>query len=134
MHTLMSFLGCIGTLMKGSGMETILATTFGSIKSLLNGKAWPQALRAFRMLTAALLSNFLSGGPRSSEEIDDFLHTKKQFPTGKLWVECLIMPTFIAHRFLRSEREGDVLLREKCLRGQSNENINFTFLAVSDSF
>ena len=83
MHTLMSFLGCIGTLMKGSGIETILSTTFGSIKSLLNGKAWPQALRAFRMLTAALLNNFLSGGPRSSEDINDFLLTKKLFSTGK---------------------------------------------------
>ena len=58
MHTLMSFLGCIGFLMKGSGMETILATTFGSIKGILNGKSWPQALRAYRMLTAALIIIF----------------------------------------------------------------------------
>lgn len=116
MHTLMSFLGCIGFLMKGSGMETILATTFGSLKSIINGKAWPQTLRAYRMLTAALLNNFLTDGTKSSVDIDTYLESDLQYPTRKLWLECLIKPTFIAHRFLRSEREGDILLREQCLR------------------
>ena len=116
MHTMMSFLGCIGSLMKASGMETVLATTFGSIKGIMNGKSWPQALRAYRMLTAALLDNFLNDGPKTSEEIEDYLETDQQYPTRKLWINCLIKPTFIAHRFLRAEREGDLLLREKCLR------------------
>ena len=116
MHTLMSFLGCIGTLMKGSGMETILSAAFGSLKSIINGKSWPQALRAYRMLTAALLNDFLTDGTKSSEEIDAYLETNQQCPTKKLWVDCLIKPTFIAHQFLRAEREGDVLLREKCLK------------------
>ena len=116
MHTLMSFLGCIGNLMKASGMETILTTTFGSIKGIMNGKTWPQALRAYRMLTAALLNNFLCNGPKTSEEIYAYLETEEDNPTKKLWVDCLIKPTLIAHRFIRSEREGDVLLREKCLK------------------
>ena len=116
MHTLMSFLGCIGTLMKGSRIETILGTTFGSVKGILNGKAWPQALRAYRMLAAALLNNFLSEGEKSSEDIDNYLKTEDIYPTRKLWVDCLIKPTFIAHQFIRAEREGDILLREKCLK------------------
>ena len=77
MHTLMSFLGCIGNLMKGSGIETILAAAFGSIKGIMNGESWPLALRAYRMLTAALLNNFLCDGSKTSKEIDNYLETVK---------------------------------------------------------
>ena len=83
MHTLMSFLGCIGNLMKGSGIETILAAAFGSIKGIMNGKSWPLALRAYRMLTAALLNNFLCDGSKTSEEIDNYLETEHQNPIKK---------------------------------------------------
>ena len=55
MHTLISFLGCIGFLMKGSGMEQLLAVAFGAIANILNGKSWTNALRAYRMLMAVLL-------------------------------------------------------------------------------
>ena len=39
MHTLMSFLGCIGTLMKASGLEVLISAAFDSISSIINGKA-----------------------------------------------------------------------------------------------
>ena len=47
--------------------------------------------------------------------IQAFLDQASKHPTSKLWVSCLIRPTLIAHRFVRAEREGDLLLREKCL-------------------
>ena len=115
MHTLMSCLGCIGTLMKGSGLEVILRVAFGSLKSILSGKAWPQALRAYRMLSAALMHGFLSQEPRSYEDIERYLNQVSGNPTGKLWVDCLIKPTLIAHIFVQAECEGNLLLREKCL-------------------
>ncbi len=115
MHTIMSFLGCIGTLMHSSGIEVILAASFGSLKSIMSGKAWPQALRAYRMLTGALLQDFLSEGQQSYEDIQTYLEQASKHPTGKLWVNCLIKPTLIAHRFIRAEREGNLLLREKCI-------------------
>ena len=68
------------------------------------------------MLAAALLNNFLSEGEKSSEDIDNYLKTENIYPNRKLWVDCLIKPTFIAHQFIRAEREGDILLREKCLK------------------
>ena len=55
MHTLMSFLGAIGHLMKGSDLEEILGAAFSGINSMLNGKVWPKAMRGFRMVTTALL-------------------------------------------------------------------------------
>ena len=115
MHTLMSCLGCIGTLMKASGMEKVLSSTFGCLTSIMNGKAWPQALRAWRMLTWALLSDFLKEGPKSSAEINVYLEKAREHPTGKLWVDCLIRPTMIAHHFLRGECESDLLLHEHSL-------------------
>lgn len=71
MHTLMSFLGCIGNLMKVSGGEVrvLMKSTFGCLTSILNGKSWPQGLRAFRILTAAFLDEFLDKDSKSYAEI-----------------------------------------------------------------
>ena len=44
MHTLMSFLGCVDTLMKGTGLEEILGVAFKGIPNILNGKSRPKAL------------------------------------------------------------------------------------------
>lgn len=96
-------------------METVLSSTFGCLTSILNGKAWPQALRAYRMITAALVHDYLKDGPKSYEEIEAHLEDYRKHPTGRLWVDCLIKPTLIALRFMRAEREGDLLLREHCL-------------------
>ena len=60
MHTLMSFLGCIGTLMKSSGVEVLMSAAFGCITSIINGKAWTNALRAYRLIIAVLLQSFYS--------------------------------------------------------------------------
>ena len=56
MHTLMSFLSCIGTLMKASGIEVLISVAFGSIISIDNGTAWPTTLHAYRLITAVLLA------------------------------------------------------------------------------
>ncbi len=50
MHTLMSFIGCVGNLMKGTGLEEILNSPFSGVASMLNGKAWTMAVRGFRNL------------------------------------------------------------------------------------
>ena len=55
MHMLMSFIGCIGVLMRGTGLEDLLGCAFAGVPNTMNGKAWPKALRALRMVTTALL-------------------------------------------------------------------------------
>ena len=45
MHTLMSFLGCIGTLMKASGVDVLLTAAFGGVAGIIRGKSWTNALR-----------------------------------------------------------------------------------------
>ena len=66
-HTLMSFVGCIGTLMKGSGMEQILGVAFGGMANIFNRKCWTNALRAFRILLITLLHNFLKDGIQNDQ-------------------------------------------------------------------
>ncbi len=109
MHTLMSFLGCIGTLMKGSGMETLLSSTFGCMTSILTGKSWPQALRAYRMLTGVLLAEFMESGQKTYDEIEEYIDSVRHHATGRLWVDCLIKPVMIANFFIHAEHKGDFL-------------------------
>ena len=69
MHTLMSFLGCIGTLMKASGVDILNSAAFAGITSVVNGKAWTNALWAYRLIIAVLLQNFYSNSANTYEEL-----------------------------------------------------------------
>ena len=55
MHTLMSFLGCISQLMKGTGLEELLGSAFKGVSNMLNGKAWPKAMSGSRMVVVSLI-------------------------------------------------------------------------------
>ena len=55
MHTLMSFIGAIGVTMLCTGLEDLVRAAYGGIAGIMNGKAWPKAMRAFRMVVAALM-------------------------------------------------------------------------------
>jgi hypothetical protein len=115
MHTLMSFIGAIGQNMKCTGVEELIGAAYSGIGNIMNGKAWPKAMRAFRMVVAALLNEFLSEGEKTHGEIVDYLEKAREHPTGKLWVDCFIIPTMLAHLFMRAEREGNWLLQQHCL-------------------
>ena len=72
MHIIMSFLGCIGTIMKGSGLDVLIGAAFGGMNGIITGKAWLRAMRAFRMVLAALLQNVLRTGAKTCEEISAY--------------------------------------------------------------
>ena len=89
MHLLMSFFVTIGALIKGSGLEELVAAAYGGLSNILNGKAWHKAMRAFLMAVSALLNDFLSTGYKDHQQIEQFLENARTHPTGKLWVDCL---------------------------------------------
>lgn len=60
MHTLMSFVGCVGTLMSCSGLEDVLQVAFGGVGAMLAGKKFPHNIRALRMVVEELLSPLFS--------------------------------------------------------------------------
>ncbi|KAL8573957.1 hypothetical protein ACOMHN_029404 [Nucella lapillus] len=116
MHTLMSFLGCIGTLMKASGVDVLHTAAFAGIAGITTGKSWTNALRAYRLVTTVLLQSFFQTGAKTYHELNEYLETTRQHPTGRLWVDCMIKPTLLALQFLRAERDGDFLLQQISLK------------------
>ena len=71
MHFLMDFVGSIGTLMADSGLKDILSTTFGSVDKMLQGKKYPQNVRALRLLTEELLRPVLEKLDMQLANMDD---------------------------------------------------------------
>ena len=116
MHTLMSFLGCIGTLMKGSSVDIFISAAFGGLAGIISGKSWNNALRAYRLITAMLLHTFYTSGAKTYQELSDYRETMRHHPTGRRWVDCLIKPTLLALMFHRGERNGDFLRQQYCLK------------------
>ena len=57
MHTLVSFLGCVGTLMKASCLDMLLTVAFGGVAGIIAGK-WTTALRACHLITTVLHQDF----------------------------------------------------------------------------
>ena len=101
MHTLMSFLGCVGTLMKASGVDVLISAAFAGITSIVNGKAWTNGLRDYRLIISVLLHNYYSNGVKTYEELNVYLETARGYPTGRLWVDCFVRPTLLSLMFLR---------------------------------
>ena len=58
-----------------------------------------RAMRAFRMIVAALLNAFLHEGEKTHDDI-----------VACYGLTVFFIPTMLAHQFTRSEREGDWLL------------------------
>ena len=109
--------GCIGHLMQGSGLETLIGAVFGGVSSIRgHGKPWVRALRVFRMMYSILRQSFLQIGFETWEEICEYLERAQLRPTGRHWVDNLITPTLLAHQLIRSEREGDWLLQHLCIK------------------
>ena len=114
MHTLMSFVGSIGSLMKGSGLEEIISVSFAGVRNIINGKAWPKALRSFRMVTAAILEPVVER-ERSPQKILSYIDAARMSKTSRLWIDCFLIPVSIMHWFVRAEREGNWPLHQHCL-------------------
>ena len=60
-HTLMSFLGSIGSVMKGSGLEEALENAYGptAITHMMFGKAASRALHGHFLVEAALVNKLM---------------------------------------------------------------------------
>ena len=99
MHLLMSYSGCVGTLMADTGIVEILGVAFGGVLKMLTGKKFPQNVRALRMLVEELRPVF------EKNHLERMLDLKKTLDeissesrTAKLWVDCLIKPVFTSEQ------------------------------------
>ena len=82
-------MAALKNLMKASGLEVLVGAAFSGLISSMNGKAWVIPIRAFCMVSAALLYDFLKECPKIFGDISQYLDTARECPTGRLWVDCL---------------------------------------------
>ena len=82
-HTLMSFLGSIGTVMEGSGLDSLLELVYAksSIVHILSGKAIARALRAHSLVESALMG-LLFEGLKDTFEASTIQELYKNFLNG----------------------------------------------------
>lgn len=111
MHTLMNFVGAVGTLMADSGLQEVLQAAFGGVPKMLTGKKFPQNVRALRMVTEEILHTILTEQRDqigSHTQLMDILEQKAtKSRTAQVWLNNLIKPVFIMMVFIRAEREAD---------------------------
>ena len=109
MHILMSYVGCVGTLMENTGLTEVLSGPFGGVQKMLSGKKFPENVRALRMLVEELLRPvFTAQNIQTTQEfwnvLDDLSSRSR---TAHLWIDCLIRPVMIMMKYIRAERESD---------------------------
>ena len=99
MHLLMSYIGCIGSLMAGSDIVEVLSEAFGGALKMLTGKKYPDNVRALRMLVEKLIMPFFQ--TQNMLCMDDLQHalndTASHSRIAKLWVNCGIKPVHCIH-------------------------------------
>ena len=67
MHTLMSFVGCIGTLMTNTNLSDLLKAVFGGVDKMLQGKNFPQNTHAIQICAEEVLRETLQ-----DDSVSDF--------------------------------------------------------------
>ena len=75
MHMLISFVGCVGTLMGDTGLKELMETAFGGVIKMLSGKKFPQNVRALRLAEEELLCS-VSQQCQSYEDMLQILDTR----------------------------------------------------------
>lgn len=107
MHTLMGFIGSVGTLMNNTGLTEVMQSAFGGVPKMLSGKKFPQNMRAMRMVTEEILRPLIQTST-DYEHLMSILNNKaSQSKTAKMWVDNFIKPVLLMMVFVRSEREAD---------------------------
>lgn len=80
-HLLMSFMGCIGHVMSGSGLSTILSKIYAkkTVEKILEGHMYNRSVRAFTLINTALANHLLKDMEKSSFRLStqefDFITT-----------------------------------------------------------
>ena len=112
MHTLMSFLGCIGTLTKASGVDVLLTAAFGGVAGIITGKSWTNALRAYRLHHDSAAPGFLPEWRQNVPGAERVLGGSQRAP-GREALGGL--SALLALQLPRAQRDGDFLLRQVSL-------------------
>ena len=102
MHSLMSFIGSIGTLMADTGLSDIMSYVFGGVSKMLTGKKFPQNIRALRMVAEEALRGIIQDEPlHCSGDLMQILETEASKSNYQTLGQCLDK-TYPAHHDVRT--------------------------------
>ena len=96
-------------------VDTLISAAFGGLAGIMSAKSLVRSMRAFRMVSTAILMPFLTTGPKTFQELCSYLETCSQHPNGKHWVDNMIKPTLLLHQLLCGDREADFMTLERML-------------------
>ena len=111
MHWIMNFVGCIGKLMEGSGLNKFMSSAFAGVEKMLIGKKFPMNVRALRHVTLQLLKGYIDDKITSYSEFHTFLEDiSSRNVLAEHWVKNLIQPVLLMILYIRAERIGEFSL------------------------
>ena len=134
-HTLMSFLGSIGSMMKGSGLEESLEKAYGpnAINHILSGKAFSRALRAHFLVEAALVNKLILAvlGNPSIETLEKEGEEEQSFSSSRD-IPIISNETELAISLERQADNQDLESVEDKLGGTEIEKIHDFYDGIKD--
>ena len=77
MHFIVSFIGCVRSLMAESGLVDILSCAFGGVHHMFTGNKCPHNFRALRLLVYTVIRNTV----QEANDDDDKIQRKKYIYT-----------------------------------------------------
>lgn len=97
MHYIMSFIGCVGTLMTESDQIEILHSSFAGAPLMLHGTKFSHNMRALRMVAEEVLRKLIENEDvQSFDDMVSVLDTRaNESRTTCLYVDSLIKPVII---------------------------------------
>lgn len=105
---LMSFVGAVGVMMGGSGLEETLKITIARVPKLPSGKKFPQNAKALHFVVGLLRPVLVHQEFHTIMQPSEYQDAKSQHSsTTKLWVDSLIKPIFIMMTFVQAKRDSD---------------------------
>ena len=102
MRTLMSFVGCIGTLLANTGLSDLIKPAFAGVEKILSGKNISQNTRVLRICAEEILRSIMHDKSVSNFDILMVLLNSlaKKSRTAHLWLNTLILPVILIMRFV----------------------------------
>ena len=86
----MSYVGAVGILMAGSGLEELMKAAFGGVTKMVTGKNFPQNTKALGIVVEQVLHQILCATPLMFDEHMQELKARASMSrTAKHWVETL---------------------------------------------
>ena len=110
MHWVISFVGCIGVLIKNSGLLSWLKSALGGEEKMLTGKKFSMNFRALCFAMLELFRDYV-GEMKAFQDLANFLDAcSLENMLSKNRIDILIWPVILIMMYVCAECEGNISL------------------------